>query len=650
MRHRVFIFLLLVLGASFSLGLGLASRTASAQQRPPGLPEEVLRRFGARHTLPMIGPASGSATTVVNMTSLGWKPSDVLVVELASPARPSGNACDVAVPPSRIAHVTCQKGLAAHGLAQVTLQSNHATSALVYSVDPSKVADVCASFEAVSAGRLSLEQWERDTWSVAPGEPLAVSATASTGSASSSTAMTGFTGRTGLSLAGTSRPNQPNPNQSFAQALPVVWSDGQGGRAVVMNASAQCQTARLRAVPLVENDCPQARSMEAAIPPYGALDISADLNARPGGSLSLGPSDALSLAADRMDATGWISYGGTNVVDSAQIAFPLAVAALPNLKSELWVTNHNVTATTKIAIVMFDGNGKLHKLINDPEELCPGASRRYDIVALAGEIPPTTGRGGGGGQGPPMLSLRVESTNTSLPTAPPISGLMVLQSDLGITAYNGLPAPNEIRVLQAGRRDQGGLQIQTVVSGVKIGYGTPPMTTLLAIQGVMDPSPPSVYLDIYDQQGTLVRGEVPVFIGQGLVGAGYFDFTKARLPGSPNPLPQNFIGSVVIRGQQGYGITGVVALDRPVAIPATQPGTDRLVSFGGALLPLWPDPSAPTPTPAPTRPRPTPTPSEPTPVPPTPTAVRPTPTSAIIDRAPLFLPALMNSWPEPEVR
>jgi hypothetical protein len=635
-----------LLAAGFAFGLGLRLRPAAAQPEPQqgqGLPEEVVRRYGARHALAMVGPASGSASTVVNVASHGWRPSDVLVVELAAPAPAGGTACDNAVPPSRIAHVTCQRGLAAHGLAQLTLHSARATSALVYSVDPAKVADACASFEDVRTGRKSLEQWELDTWSGAPGEPLAVSAFASTAAAA-----TGFTGRVSLPLPSGARPNQPNINLSIAQALPVVWPEDQGGRAVVMNASPQCQTARLRVGSSSADECPQARVAEAVVPPFSAIDLAAQRGGRPGDSLYLAPNGGLSAAADRLDDGGWYSYGAANVADSAQIAFPLAVAALPGLKSELWVTNQQVTATAKIAIVMFDGNGALHKLYNDPKELCPGSSRPYDIAALAGEIPPTIGRGERG-QGPPMLSLRVESENKTLAAAPPISGLMVLKSDLGVTAYSGLPPANEVRVLQAGRRDRG-LQMQAVVPGVKMNYGTPPMSTLLAIQGIMDPSPNTVYLDIYDPQGHLVRGEVPVFIGQGLVGAGYFDFARPRIPAGDSPFPQNFIGTVVVRGQQGFGIVGVVAVDRPVAVNMTQPSpVDRLSSVTSSLLPLWPDPSAPTPTPRPTQPPATRTPGEPTPGRPTPTAVAPTPTTAAPAPQRLLLPALFKSWPEPEL-
>jgi hypothetical protein len=413
----------------------------------------------------------------------------------------------------------------------------------------------------------------------------------------------------------------------YRSVLPAVPAAG-AGRAVLLTVRDGCDPVRLRSGGAASADgCLAPTVADHQVGAYGLLEL--PQAGAVGAVQSTGRAEVAAVAEGR-GAAGWWSYGPAVESDaSGQLAFPVAIA--PDLRPELWITNQHPTATTQISLVMFDGNRETHRLYDDPSPLCPGATRSYDVAELAGEVPPTSGRGG---SGPPMLSLRAQSFNPALGNAaPPIAGAMVLSSSVGSTAYAGF-SQSPVVVLGRALRGLRDVQLRTYVP-VRRSAGEPALTTLLAITAYgTGPNENQFYIDVYDRDGALLAGE----IGGALQGgaATFFDLGTARLP-----LPASFEGFAAVRGVQGYGQLAVLAVDRPAQ--ADRPGEsvtgDRLVSRPGLLLPRVADPSVPTPT---TRPTLATTPTSGTP------PVRPTrpaeatATTAAHTPAPLYLPHLRN--------
>jgi hypothetical protein len=666
-KPRHFILLASTLAAAFVIGLGLGGVTPAAAQRPtpPSQAEieAILRRYGSRHGLAAVDAPGGVAgRTTLRIASSGWKPTEVLVVELAA----SGGAdCAAPFQTGRIKQATCRTGLGRFGSIEVPL-SGGGGSVMVYSLDPTKVADACASFQAVRDGQKTLMQWEQEVWNTSYGEPLAVQAVAAAGDGT-----TAFDGRPALGAGRTVG------NQRVAQNLPVVWTDLKGARLRLFNTLPQCLQGAATAGGTVEgSDCPTPLQSRWNVPAYDATDLKLDFGSAEVGSLTMvgtapqqGQPPAvltdLLATADRLDASGWLSYDRTPLLtaNAGSIAFPMAVAPLDNLKSELWVSNHNVTATVTVNLLMFDGNQAIHQSYTDPVGLCPGATRRYNIQEIAGEIPPSNPPRGGGQAGPPVLSLRVEATSPVLQNFAPISGVMVFSSATGVTAYRGLNVPAELQALRGrAESDRTGPTSAVVLPGVKKAYGADRMTSfVMAMMLVGAQAENAITVDFYDSAGKPVVVGFTRAMGQGP--AAYFDLRDVVVPARGDAqaqrLPDGFIGTAVIRGQQNRGQMGAMAVERPLPGGATRPlaadgpnsdspsqntPRDTLISYGGALLLQWPDPDAPaTPTnvPVPTVGRMTPTPGVTvSPGVPSPEA---TPTANVV-RFRVWLPALLSSY------
>lgn len=669
--YRLGLGLSLVLAAGFATGIHLSPAPAAAQrpqpsatpqrprpsatlQRPlptatPGADAELaLRRFGTRHVLAAVGSgAGGASSSAIQVVNTGWRPTNLLVVGLES-----SGADDCAAGGPRITGYATFEVLASrYRGTQFTTEAHFGSggmgdSALVYSLHADLVNDLDASFLPVVQGQMSLAEWEDQVWRPHFGEPVAVSVVAETDGAA--TAFESHTPLDGGAVAG--RPLRHN------RVLPLAWTERQGARTRVMNGGSACLQARSR----IGGDT------EACSPPQGsALGVaaydSATIAPRPAGAevatFGLAPQNqnpsALSdaaLVADRLDASGWVSLAGRGMGPAAEsvLLFPMAVVPLPNLKSELWVTNEHVTATAQVSLLMFDGNLNLRPPYQDPVPLCPGGTRRYDIQAIAGEIPPTTGRGDQ--PGPPLLSLRVEATSTQLPTFVPVSGAMRFASDLGATAYSGFIPPVELAAFRARPgMDRGGMRTEIVVPGVKRAVGDERLSTMLSVMAYSPQTENAITIDLHDALGRPVATGIRVQMGQGP--AAYLDL--GALPPRQG-VPEGFQGTAVIRGAQNRGTLAAIALDRPAA-PAARPQPtpiapdqanrrDRVWSYSGSLLPQWPDPSVPTPTLVPTRMAPT----------PTATGARPTLTPEVTPTPPpqpplVWLPLLLKqpseAWP-----
>ncbi len=643
---------LAVLGAMVTaacLGMWQGAGPAAAQRATPMPtpdPQTLLRRYGTRFSLPMVdAPGGGSATVALDVASSGWRTTDVLVVELDA-TRAAG--CDTPFDAARIKRVTCVRGIGRLHAATVPL-AGAAESAIVYSLDPAKVADACATFDAVRTGRQTMAAWEQQVWMQGHGEPIAVKVAAQTADA-----MTALSGQTSLA---TGRPGAMRDAGRVIRSLPVLWAGGAGGRARLLNPSAQCLAANAAVGGSgPDGGCGPRADHRLAVPPHGAVSVPAPAAAVAVGSLTLGaaaqqPSGNVqdaAAAADVLDARGWMSINDASMTAASQYgpAFPIAVAPFPGLTSELWVTNNHVTATVNVALVMFSGNLAVHATHNDPVPLCPGGTRRYDVQAIAGEIPPTQPRENGP-VGAPLLSLRIEATSPQLPTFPPVSGVMVLRGDHGVTAYTGLAAPPELQALR-GRPGAGGVDVApvTVIPNVKKLAGDARLSTYIGAMVLGNPQAENgIAVDFYDADGKPVVVGFQRALGNGP--AAMFDLREVVARGRDGTamrLPDGFVGTAVVRGGQNRGMLGVVAIDRPgdpvrpdaprplADGPAQAPATDRMSSHTGVILPQWPDPDVPTPTPLPTRVPSTPTPTGP---PPTqvPTAVAPSATPEVTPTA-----------------
>jgi hypothetical protein len=297
----------------------------------------------------------------------------------------------------------------------------------------------------------------------------------------------------------------------------------------------------------------------------------------------------LAAAAAYEEPAGVGAYAAPEIFPATNEAFfPLAVGILPAVQSELAVTNHAVTATSRIELVMVDQNGQLRPVHLDPEPLCAGETRWYDIDQLAG---PLTGGGRGGA---PYVSLRV----TSLPASegsdpPPVAATLKWTSAAGTAAYAGFTGESPLGML--GRRDAiGGVPV-IVIPDIRVGVGEPAVTTVLALTNPRATGNNiQVYADFFDATGQLVVKDafLNVRSGSGTVvdTGGMFQ----NLAGDRLQLPAGFRGTVFLRSTNPRTPLGALAINFP---RRDGPGADGLEAHPGALILRSADPNAPTPTP-----------------------------------------------------
>lgn len=629
MNRRSWTGLLTVFVAALVLGLADRTPAARAQRNPPGgLDEATLRSYGTRHVLPLAGGTGKPG--VLRVTNVGWKATHVIAVELA----PSGSPrCEVGTEASRIKAVTCHKSLARWATAELPL-SGQDSSVLVFSLDAAQVPDPCGAFQAVRSGQTTLAAWERETHAARRGEPVAVLLSDQQGAQRLT-----LVGQTGLPS------NVLGQRMEALRGLAAVPSARQGQRLRVFNSGANCNPAALRQGPasVKAADCRPAQAQNLDVGGYDARDLRPDLGDQPGG-LTLGrsardkpPASDLAVGLEMTEAKGGYRLAApiSQAATGSPLAFPIAVGPMTDQASELFITNLHITATVKVSLTMYDGNGAVQRLYNDPETLCAGATRRYDIQALAGTIPPTTGRGGGQ-QRPPYLSLRAEATSAELPDFGPLAGTMIIRAAEGIIAYPGMTLPVEGQLFRARiDRVDGNGALVAVVPDVKKNHGPDRVSTYLTIMNLQAPHPENIVtIDFYDEAGNLVlsgveRATNPVaFLDtQEAIKRGINNGGATPTPGVAETLPDGFRGTALVRGQRIPGtLLGVVAIEhRTTVVPG--PRTPLMLAgplsvSGSVLLPSWPDPSLPTPT---ARPRVTATPGGMTPGPGTGTPSRPTP-------------------------
>lgn len=621
--------LALAFAAALAAGLRQEAAPALAQRVPPGgLDEATLRQYGTRHVLPLLGGTGQRG--FLKVTNIGWKATQVLVVELAA----SGSLrCEVGTEASRIKAVTCLKDLGRWQTGELAL-SGQDTAALVYSLDAAAVPDACQAFQAVRSGQTPLGNWEREVQAAQKGEPIAVLAVDQKGAHRlTSLGQALFVG------------NLVGQRTEQVRGLSGVAGAASGQRLRVFNSGANCNPATLRLGPQAPKaaDCRTDPGQSLDLGGYDARDLRPTLAGGAGGltvartARNLPPASDLALGLEVLEAKGGYRLSAPPSVATAggPLAFPMAVGPMTEQASELLITNLHVTATARIALTMYDGNGNVHRLYNDPEELCAGATRRYDIQALAGEIPSTTGRGGGQPR-PPYLSLRAEATSAQLPDFVPLAGTMSIRSAEGVVAYAGqyLPAEQPLFRSRIDRVDGNG-SLVAVVPDIKKNWGPDQLSTYLAIMNLQAPHPENIVsIDFYDESGTLVLAGVE----RPLTPVAFLDTQEAiKRPGAvggatptPGPiesLPDGFRGTALVRGQRIPGtLFMVLAIEHRTTTPPG-PRTPLMLAAplsvsGSVLLPSWPDPSLPTPT---TRPRVTNTPGGPTAAPGTGTPQRPTP-------------------------
>jgi hypothetical protein len=582
MRHTLSVFgLAALILAALATPLAPTVLAQRATPTPGGLSLEMLKRYGTKLALPMVPGTGAAGSASLALTNVGWEPTGVLVVALGA-APPGG--CPTTQSAPIVAH-SCQALVPPLAVNQLALPGSGARSALVYTLKGSTAAASCAAFEAVAAGTGTLADWEKTAWT--PGEAVAALLTAQDGSAA-----TGFTAEpsasnAGIANAGGDRPGRPGGAGSFV--LPSVWPGSAGGHAMLMNVVTNCLTVNGRVGLGMTDSCSTPQTLQAQLPPLSSGMLSLPDQANGPAAFAGQFQGEVIPAASRQNASGWLSYSGASASNQVGgVAFPLAIGPVPSTQAELLVTNMNVTATANVELVMFDGNRGLHKLYTDPVPLCAAGTRAYDITALAGEIPATM-PGRGGAAGPPMLSLRLQGTTSQLPQAPLLAGVMVMQN-----AYGGLANSAATNVMQALRRQNQYIESWTVVPGVKKKAGPDRRSTLLAIQVIGNPQAENQALvDFYDAAGTKVNTQ-DLAVGLGDGPAGFVDL--ANLPPRLQ-VPDGFVGTAVVRGQQNRGTLTVVALERAEAAPAG----DTLVSWTGVILPRFPNPNAPTVTPSPTR-------------------------------------------------
>lgn len=590
------------LACGLALGLGLVAglRAGHAQRDLPPDIREVAPRIGTRLVFAGALPPGaetaqpGAVERSLHVHNAGWEPGAIVVVGLAG-AGPAGCPAEPVV-----LGAWCVGALAPGRTRSLPIPPEGGARLVAYSLAAGEEA-ACGAAADLAGGRLALADFEGQGWAAQPGPGLAghLEIAAPEGrEASGGVASSGLLGRL--------RARAP---EAYPIAAPYIPPEG---RTWLVNAGEACATASLRSAPAEETgaDCRRRIGREASVAAGSAVAVDSG-SREPAAGLVEGPGELIGRVDEVSDA-GWQGYDMPEYSlseGSARLAFPLAIGPLRDQRSTLWVTNQHPTATTQVSLLMFDGNRVQHRIYNDPMPLCAGATRAYDIVDLAGEIPPTQGGRDGAPAGPPLLSLRVESLNADTPTAPPISAVLVLESAEGITALPGLVLPTELALAQrilagSDRPGQGGpLRPLSVLPGVRTAGRDDPRATLLAIQVLNRnlQAERTAYVDLLGADGQPVAERIPVNLGVGP--AGFLDL--GNLPQRADAsLPPGFVGTAVVYGQQGRGVLGVAALTRELAAgdapPA--PGPDRMSLALAAMLVRGPDPTVPTATPRPTFP------------------------------------------------
>ncbi len=566
--------------AALVLALPSPSRPASAQRPTPRPPDFTqLQQYGTKLAIAIpMGDTDALSDVSAAITNVGREASGALVVALGQPA----GSCPTAT--TGIVGYACRETLAPMALAELELPAAGTTGAVVYSLAPEQAGALCAGFEAVAAGRQTLAAWETTAW--APGAALAALFTLS-GPAGT----TGLAAEPSLAVAGIAGNASDRPGRGTTQLLLRPWPTTDGGQAAVMNMGGECTPLNPRVVAAGPGEGPCSAWVNGTpqqLPPMSAVPLPP---ASAPSVLSAQSPGEFIVCGGRSNDAGWLTFGNAWTSNqSGGVAFPLAVGPQPNGQSDLWVTNTSVTATAQVELVMFNGNQGLQRLYTDPAPLCPGVVRRYDVTELAGDIPPTAGRGDAAG--PPLLSLRLQGTTPDTAAAPLLAGILTLQNGQGITGYAGQANTPATVAFQAAVRQLPGFAMWTVVPGVKKRVGADGRTTFLAVQTLGNPQAANVaYVDLYDAAGNQVASELPLRLGDGP--GGFLDLGNTRIG-----VPDGFHGTAVVRAAQGRGAMAVVAMDR---LDGPGRGQDVLATWSGVILPRWPEPAAPTATPGPTR-------------------------------------------------
>jgi hypothetical protein len=629
------LYVLALLGLGLSLGLLQMPGASHAQgDRPQPTPDPrvgaAATRYGTRHVVPALAPPGvEQAEGELRVTNAGWLTTTVAIVELAQPGSDPG--CEG--PATPVIGVTCLEGLGP--LAARAYTPSPAASALwAYSLDPGQSRAACRELVKVAEGMLEHSSWASTHWWRGHGTPLAVTwlgSGAAGRAASEGLPATGLSEILG-SIGGAS-----------AAVLPQVAA---GGQARWVNAEDNCLPLSARAgAAAIDETCSPSELRRLELPPLSVFDatsLAATSSAGETSALAALGRGELVAAADSADARGWASYaaGGPRlpqVQQSATTALPLVITPLGASEAQVWVTNQHPTRTAKVSLLMWDGNQAQLVPYRDPLGLCAGATRSYDIRAIAGEIPPTNAnrRGDVNEPQPPYLSLRAEAISEDGSTFVPVAAVSVVEGSQGVGAYGGLNLP--ILAAAGGLRRDGVIRgvppLVTIVPDVRIGHGPQRISTFLAVMTISPDANAErqALVELYDEQGQSV-GE-PFRIQMGAGPGGFLDLAlvAGRLGAR---FPNGFRGTAVVRGALNRGAIGVVAMNRPTGSDAP-PSGDQVTVHTGLLIARGPDPAIPTATPRPTRIAPTATPARgrmtPTPVEPTPAA-----------NAPLLLPYLLH--------
>lgn len=617
--------------AGFALGLLNTGSPVLAQRDPaPGLigAAESVARHGRRYVVPAIAPPGvPNAAGTLRITNYGFKPTNVIIVRLAapdtvSPIAPGTGICGRG--PDDVVEAQCIGELAVNATKEVDLTGMESGALIVYSLS----AD-CPGMDGLVAITANIAEWETRTWHGALGERIAVSADLQSGADRAAIS--------GIATSGLDALLRQRDPLSYS---PVAAHFSGSVRVSVVNASADC--APMRAISALESagePCPSPSVDVSELPPFSNGWIAGGGGTDPARAIALTGRSEVVAAIDQLDSSGWKNASAqvlTGGPSSGQIAFPMAVGPLTDAKTTLWVSNQHPTATAQIDLLMWDGNGTLRVPFSDDVPLCPGSTRAYDMSALAGEIPPTAGRGDAAG--PPLLSLRVESTGYGIDTAPPIAAQLEIESPAGTAAYSGLTFPSIItianRLGEGGDRPiaRGAVRGVALVPGVMVNVGPERRSTMLAIQ-TLNANPMAerqARVDLYDLTGRLVLGDIAVQMGTGP--AGFLDL--ASIAGRIGDAGRaGFVGTAVVRGGQNQGTLGVVALTRPAAALVRGSAAiegDQMTLAEGSIVLFEVDPSIPTPTPFATRAEPSATPTSGT--------DEPTPTSPVDSTHWTFLP------------
>ena len=621
---------LLIVAIALAAALVAPGQAAAQRDRPQPTPDPRVRaaagRYAARHVIPALSPPTGaSASGELRVTNAGWLTTTVAILELGAP--PAQDGCQSPVAP--VVGARCLDAVGPLSVESVAPRPE-ATSVWIYSLDPARSARACQALTQLDSAS-EHEAWARDHWWPSPGEPLA---TVWVGTAAAGRAASSGLPATGVReiLGGVGGPQ--------AAVLPYV---GPEGRAHWVNAESDCLGVTARSGEgQADAACPPLARLDAELPPLAVRDPLALVDTTATALAGQGRGELLAVA-DLLDGGGWSSYSAGSArrsvaLDRASTAFPVVISPLGESEAELWVTNQHVTRTARITLLMWDGNQDPIVPHIDPVVLCAGASRRYDIRALAGDIPPTNAnrRGDVNVRQPPYLSLRVESVSEDGSVFLPVAAMVRLSGVEGTGAYGGLNLPllSAASVLRGDGAVRGTPPMVTIVPDVHIGYGPRRISTFLATMTIAPSANAErqALVDLYDEHGRRVAESLRISMGSGPGG-----FLDLALVGSRlgDRFPGGFRGTAVVRGSLNRGAIGVVALNRPAGTDAPPPLSDDVTVHPGIVVARGPDPSVPTATPRPTRLPPSPTPGR----------GRGTPTaepSPVAPFAPLYLPYLWD--------